>query len=82
MPLVSELRAAARPFVARSLRGPRLKRSLALSALLALVTCVLGAWLALGDGEVERGTRQSLRLDLFPSPRAVCQSQRSEGKSG
>src|SRR5688500_324052 len=60
---IVELRAACLPFVSRSLRGPRLKRSLALSLLLALATCICAAWTALGDGELEREARQTLRLE-------------------
>jgi hypothetical protein len=60
---MTELRAAVRPFVARSLRGPRARRSLALSAVLAAVVVALGLWLARGDGELERETRRGLRLE-------------------
>ncbi|HET6581917.1 MAG TPA: hypothetical protein VFG69_00695, partial [Nannocystaceae bacterium] len=60
---IIELRAACLPFVSRSLRGPRLKRSLALSLVLALATCIVGGWIALGDGDFERETRQALRLE-------------------
>jgi len=60
---ITELRAAARPFVERSLRGPRLRRSIALSLLLAVITCALGLWLALGHGELERDVREGVGLE-------------------
>lgn len=67
---ITELRAACLPFVTRTLRGPRLRRSVALSLLLALVTCVLGAWIATGDGELERESRRVLRLEKSAQQRA------------
>ncbi len=60
---MTELRAAVRPFVARSLRGPRARRSFALSAVLAAVVMVLGLWIARGDGELERDARRGLQLE-------------------
>jgi hypothetical protein len=57
------IRSAARPFVARALRGPRGRRLLALSVLLTAMSGVLGGWLALGTGEVERELRAAFSLE-------------------
>ncbi|MDC0675241.1 hypothetical protein [Nannocystis radixulma] len=57
------VRSAARPFVARALRGPRGRRLLALSVLLTAMSGVLGGWLALGTGEVERELRAAFSLE-------------------
>lgn len=59
----SRLRQIARPFVVRQLRGPRGRRAVGLSALLGLLTVLLGMWLALGRGAFERDVRQTLRLE-------------------
>ncbi|PCC67308.1 hypothetical protein SAMN02745121_07045 [Nannocystis exedens] len=63
MPRVLSIRSAARPFVARALRGPRGRRLLGLSVLLAALSAVLGTWLALGTGEFERELRVALELE-------------------
>jgi hypothetical protein len=51
------------PFVTRSLRGNRLRRTLALSLLLGLVSILTGAWLAFGHGSLERDMRTSFGLE-------------------
>lgn len=63
MPRALSIRSAARPFVARALRGPRGRRLLGLSVLLAALSAVLGTWLALGTGEFERELRVGLDLE-------------------
>lgn len=63
MSVIQRLRQVARPFVVRQLRGPRARRALGLSAVLGVVTVLLGMWLALGRGELEREVRQGLRLE-------------------
>ncbi|MDC0718945.1 hypothetical protein [Nannocystis bainbridge] len=57
------IRSAARPFVARALRGPRGRRLFGLSVLLAALSAVLGTWLTLGTGEFERELRVALELE-------------------
>ncbi len=56
-------RLAAIPFITRSLRGGRLRRYSLLAGLLALLTIVLGAWIALGTGDFEREIRVELDLE-------------------
>jgi hypothetical protein len=51
------------PFVTRSMRGGRGKRYVALSGLLALFTLLMGTWMALGEGPMERDLRVSLDLE-------------------
>jgi hypothetical protein len=51
------------PFVTRSLRGHRLRRTIALSLLLAVVSVFTGAWLALGRGSFERDIRVAFDLE-------------------
>lgn len=70
MNALHRLRQVARPFVVRQLRGPRGRRALGLSALLGIVTVLLGMWLALGRGELEREVRIDLRLEQAPYDRA------------
>lgn len=53
------------PFVTRALRGRRLRLTLALSGILAVFSILLGFWLALGHGHLERELR--VGLDLEPS---------------
>lgn len=69
MTISTELRAAARPFIDRTLRGPRRRRNVVLSLVLAMVTCVLGAWVALGGGEFEAGIRETVGLERSLSSR-------------
>src|SRR5690606_4508715 len=63
MSRLEALRTAALPFVTRSLRGGRLRRTLALSLLLSILTVVLGAWISFGDGDFEAGVRVSFGLE-------------------
>ncbi|MCY1007229.1 hypothetical protein OV079_17025 [Nannocystis pusilla] len=63
MSRVLSIRSAARPFVARALRGPRGRRLLGLSVLLAALSAVLGTWLALGTGAFERDLRVGFDLE-------------------
>src|SRR5688500_2927771 len=60
---IERLRAAALPFVTRSLRGARGRRFSVLAVVLALITTTLGGWLALGSGALERGIREDLQLE-------------------
>ncbi len=60
---LARLRIAALPFVTRSLRGGRARRFAVLALVLALIGSTLGSWLALGDGELERGIREDLQLE-------------------
>ena len=53
--LFFRLDTALRPFVTRSLRGPRLRRTVVAAALLACFATLTGLWLAWGEGELERG---------------------------
>ena len=63
MSLVQSLRVAALPFVTRSLRGARSRRLWVLAAVLAMATSLIGGWLALGNGELERGIREDMKLE-------------------
>lgn len=63
MSRLEALRTAALPFVTRSLRGGRLRRTLALSLLLSLLTVILGAWISFGAGDFEHEVRVSLDLE-------------------
>lgn len=63
MSKLNDLHDAARPFVTRSLRGGRLRRYLALGALLGALTPLVGTWLTFGSGGFERGIRTSLDLE-------------------
>ena len=59
----SRLDTALRPFITRSLRGPRLRRTVVAAALLACFAALTGLWLAWGEGELERETRVALDLE-------------------
>jgi hypothetical protein len=63
MSVIERLRIAALPFVTRSLRGGRSRRLWVLAFVLAIATSLVGGWLALGSGELERGIREDLRLE-------------------
>jgi hypothetical protein len=63
MSVIARLRIAALPFVTRSLRGGRSRRLWVLAFVLAIATSLVGGWLALGSGELERGIREDLRLE-------------------
>ena len=52
-----QLHAASLPFVTRALRGGRKLRYSAVALLLTLLSVLLGAWLALGDGPLEHELR-------------------------
>lgn len=58
-----KLHAASLPFVARALRGGRKLRYSAVALLLALLSVILGAWLALGDGPLEHELRVGFKLE-------------------
>ncbi len=58
-----KLHAAALPFVSRALRGGRKLRYSAVALLLALLSVILGAWLALGDGPLEHELRVGFKLE-------------------
>lgn len=63
MPIARHLPAASLPFVTRALRGGHRGRYAAMAMLLALVSVMLGGWIALGSGEFERELRVGLRLE-------------------
>ena len=63
--LLRQLHRTCLPFVTRSLRGNRMRRTLALSVVLAITSLFTGAWLALGAGSFEHDIRRG--LDLEPS---------------
>jgi len=65
MPRMSKLKAACLPFVTRSLRRGRLRRTALLSVVLAALSIMLGTCLALGSGAMEREIR--VGLDLEPN---------------
>lgn len=58
-----QLHAASLPFVTRALRGGRKLRYSAVALLLALLSVLLGAWLALGDGPLEHELRVGFKLE-------------------
>jgi hypothetical protein len=62
---MSNLKAACLPFVTRSLRRGRLRRTALLSVVLAALSIMLGTCLALGSGAMEREIR--VGLDLEPN---------------
>jgi hypothetical protein len=63
MTLLHRLRFAARPFVTRSLRGPRGRRAVAVAIVLAICSGLAGLWIALGSGQFEHGVRRKLGLE-------------------
>ncbi|MGB1014347.1 MAG: hypothetical protein ACPG4T_09465 [Nannocystaceae bacterium] len=63
MSRLQHYRLAAYPFVTRSLRGGRLRRYSLVAGLLALLTLLLGTWVALGPGDFEREMRVTLDLE-------------------
>lgn len=58
-----QLHAASLPFVTRALRGGRKLRYSAVALLLTLLSVLLGAWLALGDGPLEHELRVGFKLE-------------------
>lgn len=60
---LAQLRDAALPFVARTFRGNRLRRYAAASALLGLLSVLVGVWLSFGTGEFERDMRRAMDLE-------------------
>ena len=60
---VALLRAACLPFVTRTFRGTRWRRTLVLTTVLALLSGLIGTWLAQGHGGFEREVRQELRIE-------------------
>lgn len=62
--MIERVRTTCLPFVTRSLRGSRFRRTWLLSALLGVVSVVVGSWLALGDGRFERDVRQGFDLEV------------------
>ena len=63
MPISHPLHAASLPFVTRALRGRHRARYAAIALLLALVSVVLGAWVALGSGGFEHELRVAMKLE-------------------
>jgi len=63
MSITHPLHAASQPFVTRALRGGHRGRYAAIAMLLALVSVVLGAWIALGSGDFEREMRVGMKLE-------------------
>ena len=62
-PSLSQLRAAALPFVTRSLRGNRLRRYTLLSMMLAALTVMVGTWITLSPGSFERELRHEFGME-------------------
>jgi hypothetical protein len=69
----AEIRAACLPFVTRSLRGPRLRRTAVLSVVLSLVALGFGLWLAQGSGSLARELRQEAGFEQH-----LAERQRAE----
>lgn len=63
MPISRQLHAASLPFVTRAMRGGHRIRYAVIAVLLALVSVVLGAWVALGSGSFEHHLRVGLNLE-------------------
>ncbi len=63
MPISRHLHAASLPFVTRAMRGGHRIRYAVIAVLLALVSVVLGAWVALGSGSFEHRLRVGLNLE-------------------
>ena len=63
MPLSRQLHAASLPFVTRALRGGRKLRYTGAAVLLALLSVVIGCWLALGSGSLEHELRVGFKLE-------------------
>ncbi|MBK8237236.1 MAG: hypothetical protein IPK74_16950 [Deltaproteobacteria bacterium] len=63
MTRLSRLRTAALPFVARSLRGARARRTAVLALVLAVLSVAAGLALARGAGPLERAARVGLDLE-------------------
>jgi hypothetical protein len=59
-----EIHSASVPFVYRVFRGNRLRRYALVSVALALLSVLLGTWLAFGNGELEREIRTELDLEV------------------
>jgi hypothetical protein len=75
MSLLRQLHAASLPFVARALRGGRRLRYATGALMLAVLTVVLGFWIALGPGRLEHELRASFNLE-----RSMYQQELIEGK--
>jgi len=63
MPLSRQLHAASLPFVTRALRGGRKLRYCGAALLLAVLSVVIGCWLALGSGPLEHELRVNFKLE-------------------
>ncbi len=63
MPISRQLHAASLPFVTRAMRGGHRIRYAVIAVLLALVSVVLAAWVALGSGSFEHQLRVGLNLE-------------------
>lgn len=61
--LLSQLRDASLPFVARTFRGNRLRRYAAGSVLLGVLSVLVGMWVSFGTGEFEQEIRRGLDLE-------------------
>lgn len=59
----SSLRAACLPFVARTLRGARLQKTMLVAVLLGVAALVFGTWFALGSGDLEHEIRTELAFE-------------------
>ncbi len=60
---LDQFRDASLPFVTRMFRGNRLRRYLAVSLVLGLLSVLIGAWLSFGAGGFEQDMRRELDLE-------------------
>ncbi len=63
MSFTRKLHAASLPFVTRAMRGGRKVRYAGAAALLAMLSVVIGCWLALGSGSLEHEMRVGFKLE-------------------
>ncbi len=63
MSLSRQLHAASLPFVSRALRGGRKLRYAGVAAMMAVLSVLIGCWLALGSGELEHEMRIGFKLE-------------------
>ncbi|MGH1339924.1 MAG: ABC transporter permease [Nannocystales bacterium] len=66
---LDQLRDASLPFVTRMFRGHRLRRYMAVSLLLGVLSVLVGAWLSFGSGGFEQDVRRQLDLEQWSGER-------------